>query len=313
MASVYTLPEGLPKPLEFEKWTPRVVTALGCNPGPFTLGGSNTFLVGTGKSRLLIDTGEGRPEYLDVLQRAMADSGCDSLQAILLTHHHMDHVGGIEDVQKKFGPVPVHKCHRRMRTVDPDEVTEDPHARVYEGGDEEKYVNIADGEVFRTEGATLTAHYTPGHCDDHMVFFLHEEQGLFSGDNVLGFGTTTFEDLSDYMDSLNKMLQLKPAVMYPNHGPLITNGCGKVEEYIKHRNLREGHIVAGLKHAEKDGRTALEIVKEVYLGLDPKLVPAAARNVGHHLRRLAKAGRVTSHVTESGELRWQLLKTPAPL
>ena len=70
---------------DVDRWSDRVVVALGKNPSIFAGPGTNTFLIGTGKRRILLDTGSGLPEYLDVLERAMVEGGCESLQEIFMT------------------------------------------------------------------------------------------------------------------------------------------------------------------------------------------------------------------------------------
>jgi glyoxylase-like metal-dependent hydrolase (beta-lactamase superfamily II) len=94
---------------DIERWSERVVVALGQNPGVFTGPGTNTYLIGTGPRRVLLDTGEGRPEYLDVLERACARAGVNGLQEIVLTHGHPDHMGGVAGVLERFGPLRVSK------------------------------------------------------------------------------------------------------------------------------------------------------------------------------------------------------------
>lgn len=84
--------------------SPRVTRVLGLNPGKFTLEGTNTYLVGTGPRRLLVDTGEGRPGYVAELQRAMRLAGCSALQEVVLTHAHPDHVLGVPQLREAFGP-----------------------------------------------------------------------------------------------------------------------------------------------------------------------------------------------------------------
>ena len=99
-------------------------------------------------------------------------------------------------------------------------------------------VSKKDGQVFETDGATLKAFHTPGHTSDSIVLHflvmlflcflvimksccLQEENAIFSGDTILGEGTTVFEDYVNYMQSLQKILELKPKVIYPGHGPVV--------------------------------------------------------------------------------------------
>ena len=88
---------------DVDVWSERVTVALGQNPGVFTGPGTNTYLVGRGRRRLLLDPGEGRAAYLPVLERAMQRAGCEGLEGIVLTHSHVDHVGGVRSVLERFG------------------------------------------------------------------------------------------------------------------------------------------------------------------------------------------------------------------
>jgi glyoxylase-like metal-dependent hydrolase (beta-lactamase superfamily II) len=97
------------------------------------------------------------------------------------------------------------------------------------------YTEIRDGQIFQVEGATLTAVATPGHTSDHTSFYSKEESALFSGDCILGQGSTVFESLKDYMESLQRLKTLAPKKIYPGHGPVVENGTEKIEEYILHR------------------------------------------------------------------------------
>jgi glyoxylase-like metal-dependent hydrolase (beta-lactamase superfamily II) len=104
--------QNLPTIADFERLSPRVMTVLGKNPGPFALTGTNTYLIGEGPKKILLDTGEGNPEYIPNLERAMASCGCTGISKIIITHWHFDHLGGLPSVQQRFGPhIPVVSKH----------------------------------------------------------------------------------------------------------------------------------------------------------------------------------------------------------
>jgi glyoxylase-like metal-dependent hydrolase (beta-lactamase superfamily II) len=152
---------------------------------------------------------------------------------------------------------------------------------------------LKDGSVVRTEGASLRALHTPGHALDHLCFILEEENALFSGDNVLGVGTTVIPaesgDLGDYMASLQRVLSQEPGRIYPAHGPCIEDGPAKLREYIAHRQDRENQILSamgtGVQHVP-------DIVAEVYAAYPKTLHPAAGQSVASHLLKLEREGRV---------------------
>ena len=101
-----------PQP-NWEKLSERVIDVLGQNPTMMTLNGTNCYLVGTGKARLLIDTGEDGPsreKMLGYLEEAMEAEGVETIQEIIVTHMHHDHFGGVAAIQQRFGPgIPVAK------------------------------------------------------------------------------------------------------------------------------------------------------------------------------------------------------------
>ncbi len=262
---------------DVDVWSDRVVVALGQNPSVFTGPGTNTYLVGTGRRRILLDAGDGREAYLPVLEQALERADCDGLQEIVITHGHPDHVGGVESVMKRFGEVRVSK-------------------RPWPESDAIHPFDIApidEGSVVKTEGATLRGIHTPGHCPDHLCFVLEEEGVVFSGDNILGIGTTVIPaesgSLSDYMKSLERLEAEQPRRIYPAHGPCIQDGPAKVREYIEHRLEREKQILAALGD---ETRKVIEIVRTVYAAYPEALYPAAGQSVTSHLAKLETEGRV---------------------
>jgi glyoxylase-like metal-dependent hydrolase (beta-lactamase superfamily II) len=273
-------------------WSDRVAVALGQNPGPFTGPGTNSYLIGTGSHRILLDPGEGAEAYLPVLESALDRAGCVGIQEIVVTHAHQDHIGGVASVLQRFGPMKVSK-------------------KPWPGADEKFGVEIDaidDGALIRTENATLRAIHTPGHAPDHLSFMIDEERALISGDNILGVGTAVIPldtgDLLDYVNSLERVLAEAPGRIYPAHGPLIEDGPAKIREYIAHRNDREREILAAL---EREPMLVTEIVGIVYAAYPKVPHPAAGQSVTQHLLKLERENRVTRKAGANAlSARWAL-------
>lgn len=282
---------------KIEQLSGRVIRILGCNPSPITLQGTNTYLVGTGTKRILIDTGNpGVPEYIESLGSMLKKLDV-KIEGIVLTHYHMDHVGGIADIERdvisRGQSIPLYK----FRRCSEDWKEESPP------NTDSKYTFIENESTITTEGVTLRAFHTPGHTDDHIVLHLLEENNLFSGDCVLGEGTAVFEDLYDYMKSLAFLLQLKPEKIYPGHGPVLENPMKHIQYYIDHRNERENQILTTLEHSPQPLRS-LDIVKLVY-DIPEHLYGPADINVNNHLKKLQKEKKVN---VKDGDL-WQHCKS----
>jgi ribonuclease/clavin/mitogillin len=275
---------------DVDVWSERVTVALGQNPSAFTGPGTNTYLVGTGPERILLDPGQGVPGYLPVLERAMERAGVAAIQEIVLTHGHPDHIGGVRAVRERFGKLRVSKF---------------PWPEVDASYADLELKPLADGAVVRTEGATLRGVFTPGHAPDHLCFVLEEEQALFTGDNVLGVGTTVIPnengDLGLYLGSLARLLALAPRRIYPAHGPLIEDGVAKLREYIAHRHERERQILAALEGGPK---RVMEVVKIVYAAYPEALHAAAAQSTTQHLRKLEREGRARASDADALTARW---------
>ncbi|KAI1940123.1 hypothetical protein LOZ66_002558 [Ophidiomyces ophidiicola] len=298
---------------EVERLSASVVRILAGNPGKFTLQGSfheknafasskfraipgtNTYLVGCGRQRLLIDTGEGKPAWIATL-RSVLKTEKATVSKALLTHWHQDHTGGVEDLSKL--------C---------------PEAMIYKNDADTGMEDIQDGQVFQVDGATLRAFHTPGHTEDHMAFVLEEENAMFTGDNVLGHGTAVFENLSAYLSSLEKMGALGTQRGYPGHGPVIDNCKAKISDYIQHRQQRENEVVRVLEYGTLDTSKIkqesspdrkpvpwdlMEIVKIIYHNVPENLHIPASHGINQVLVKLERDGKVI-HDEKSGK--WTLV------
>jgi glyoxylase-like metal-dependent hydrolase (beta-lactamase superfamily II) len=167
------------------------------------------------------------------------------------------------------------------------------------GGD-----RLRDGEELVAGTTTVRVVATPGHSADHVAFWLERDRSLFTGDAVLGKGTSVIDppegDLAAYLRSLRKMRDLEPRTIHPGHGPMVFRGVAKLEEYLAHREEREAQIVAALKVSP---RTIDELVEAIYVGYPEDVRPLAARSVLAHLTKLAAEGRVDDS-TRSGVTRY---------
>ncbi len=251
------------------------------DPGPLTGAGSRTYLVGEGRP-ILIDTGSGVAAYAGRLAAALrAEAGPAAL--VLVTHHHSDHQGGLAQVAVLAPRTPMWKRPHREDRVRP--------ARALEGG-----------ELIEADGVRLQALYTPGHASDHLCFYWPERRALFTGDLVLGGSPTIIPvgdgDLGDYLASLERLLALDLAVLYPGHGEPIETPHQYIRDYIAHRKMREGQVLDAL-HAGL--HTAAAIAARIYPPLGPGLARPARDQVFSILMKLEREGIVVRHPAEAAE------------
>lgn len=165
---------------------------------------------------------------------------------------------------------------------------------------------MRDRDPIRVGDTTIVPIYTPGHTSDHVAFWLERDGGLFTGDAVLGRGTSVIDppegDLAAYLRSLRRMSELEPRTLYPGHGPIVLEGRRKLEEYLSHRSEREEQILAALAGGP---RPIAEVVDAVYSGYPPEVLPLASRSVLAHLKKLEGEGRV-EHTGRGGSMRYAI-------
>lgn len=307
---------------------PHVLRIMGQNPSRMTLRGTNTYLVGDGAKRILIDASDGNDKYMATLLRVCRDAGVTEITDVLLTHGHYDHMGGILRVKEEFPSARVWKY------LPPDDST----LRVSNAESALLGVkHLADGATFPVAtvdadapALVLRAVYTPGHYNDHMCFFLEDstqqeaQPALFSGDCILGAGSCVFDSLRELMASLALLQARGPYVIFPGHGPVVQDAAAKIREYITHREQREQEVLAALTAAASAsspssassrlmaGLSVAEIVRRIYTSLPFALQLAARKAVDKHLHKLVLDGRVV-RIDGSHSSWWRRLFTaPAP-
>jgi glyoxylase-like metal-dependent hydrolase (beta-lactamase superfamily II) len=229
------------------------------NPGPFTLTGTRTWLLG---ETAVIDPGPEIDSHIDAIVDAMP-----RLDTIFITHRHGDHAPAALPLKQRTG----------ARIIAPLDIAD---------------VRIAGGETFDVDGTTLEAIATPGHTREHICF-LTADRDLFTGDTILGEGTTVIfppdGNMGDYLRSLATLRAREPRRIHPAHGPSRDDAIALIDEYIAHRLERERQIVDALR----DGmRTTPELRTYIYPTLDERLHRAAELQLTAHLVKLQEEGRV---------------------
>jgi len=300
-----------------EQVSPLIRRVVADNPSKFTYLGTGTYIVGRGDVAV-IDPGPRLDAHVDALAAALEPD--ERVTHLLVTHTHTDHSPATAALRERtgapsygFGPhgeVPPDDPADRIVFGDP-EADGDPakekgrgEKELREGADTDftPDISLRHGDVVSGPGWTIEAVHTPGHTSNHLCYALREEQALFSGDHVMGWSTTVIVppdgDLGQYLASLQLVLDRDDDVLWPTHGPPITDPQALVRSYVAHRQDRTDQIVAVLA----DGPAGLtDIVPRVYRDVAKTLWLPAAMSTHAHLLHLVEEGRV--RVVGGGEPR----------
>ena len=236
-----------------------VTRVVAPNPGPYTGPGTNTWLVDAGPVAVVIDPGPDDDSHLHAIDRAL---GGRTVGVVLVTHSHPDHL----PLAERFATA--HRASVR------------------------RFPELTDGDVVRAGNVNITALHTPGHSSDHLTFWLAADRALFTGDLVLGRGSSMVTypegDVAAYIRSLDRLLALNPRILYPGHWEEVTDAMGKLAEYRGHRLDREAQVRSEL--ARGPG-TARELTERVYgTELGDELTRAAEMTLRAHLQKLVDEG-----------------------
>ena len=241
-----------------------IVGIRAANPSPFTLSGTNTWVVRRDPA-WVVDPGPAIAGHLDALEAELQARG--GLAGIALTHDHSDHAEAVPALRERF---PRARLAAARGAVD---------------------VVLEDGDAF----GPLLALRTPGHAPDHLAYLV--DGVALTGDAVLGEGSVfIYPDpgaLAGYLSALEVLRERAPAVIAPGHGPLVEDVDTKLNQYITHRLDRERRLIAAL---DGGARTVDELLDAVWDDAPVALRPAAAVTLAAHLDKLEDEGRLPDGV-----------------
>jgi glyoxylase-like metal-dependent hydrolase (beta-lactamase superfamily II) len=238
-----------------------------------TLQGTNSYVIDCGDgSALVVDPGPPIDSHIEALLAAARSRGL-TIAAIALSHGHPDHALGAPALKSATGAPRF--AHPKSKA---------PHD-----------VDLPLEEDLRVGTIALRTIDAPGHTFDHAIFYLPHERALFTGDTILGEGTTVIAPPGGAMRPYQRTLARLAGefgdaqVIYGGHGPVVTDPRAKIAEYIAHRQMREAQILDALRDGPK---TIPDLVRHIYSPQRQVLWPAMARQMLAHLIALESEGIV---------------------
>ncbi len=255
------------------------------NPSPFTLGGTNTWVIGraahgpaAASGAWLVDPGPALPAHLDAIAAEAERRG--GLAGIALTHDHPDHAEAVPALRERFGGAGAVPLAGARGAVD---------------------LPLADGD----HAGPLEALATPGHAPDHLTYLLASGPIAFTGDAVLGEGSVFIAPdpgaLAGYLAGLARLRERRPALICPGHGPLVEDPDAKIAEYIEHRLGRERALLAAL---DAGARTIDELLDRAWADAPAHLRLPATVTLAAHLDKLADEDRLPDGVERPERPPW---------
>ena len=245
------------------------------------------YLVHTSKELLVFDPGSPYEEEQQALAECVDEmiGAGRQVREIILTHHHPDHVGGVNAL----------KAHLALNGSNVRVAAHRETAKILNDVHVDRF--IEDGEIIKLDGEPqlqLQAMHTPGHARGHLCFHDALRGVLITGDNIVGFGSVLIDpadgNMRDYLTSLETMRSLPDlSVLFGGHGPAVATPYKKIDEYISHRLERERNILEAVQNGITDPK---EIVGQVYTDVSPKAYAMAERAVLAHLEKLREDGKV---------------------
>lgn len=271
-----------------QRWD--VVCVRAHNPGPLTMSGTNSWVVGRDPA-WVVDPGPALDAHLENLAGELVRRG--GLGGVVLTHDHIDHSEAVGALRERF-PAPLAAARAPQGT--PQGGTPGGHTAADGVGDARPTLDVQLSDGVRV--GPFEALYTPGHAPDH--FALIAGGVCFTGDAVLGEGSVFVAPdpgaLAGYLDGLARLAGRELDVLCPGHGPPIWTPRERIAQYIEHRLERERLLVAAL-----DGgcRSTEELLDAAWFDVPDQLRPLATVTLAAHLDKLAEEGRLPEGVARA--------------
>lgn len=263
------------------------------NPSPMTLDGTHTFLVGE-TDLAVIDPGPAITAHLNAILAAVGPG--QRISHILVTHSHLDHSPLARPLSDATGaPVLAAGASDWGRSATMQRLADAGGIGGGEGVDAGFLPDriLSDGEVLCGDGWRIKALHTPGHMANHLCFAWNG--ALFSGDLVMGWSTSLISppdgDLTAFRHSLTRLITRDDRIYYPAHGDKVADPAARCRALLQHRAGREAQILDALGNGPA---TAPDLTARIYTGIDPRLIPAAERNVLAHLIDLVERNLVSA-------------------
>ncbi|MEM8787562.1 MAG: MBL fold metallo-hydrolase [Pseudomonadota bacterium] len=275
-----------------DRIAPDILRLTAPNPGPMTATGTQTYLIGDA-GVAVVDPGPDDPAHVAAIQAAAPGP----IEAILVTHAHLDHSGAVPALQAATGaPVLAFGAAHDGRSPAMAALADRPGLAGGEGIDAgfRPDRRLVDGETLRGADWQITALHTPGHLSNHMCFALGNSPWLLTGDTVMGWSSTLISppdgSVSAFLASLEALLQRPQTHYLPGHGPPVPNGPAQCRAQAAHRHMRARQIESELA---RGAASVTDLTARIYHDVPAQLHKAAARNVLAHLLDGVERGRVT--------------------
>jgi glyoxylase-like metal-dependent hydrolase (beta-lactamase superfamily II) len=244
-------------------------------------GVTNTYLVVGSGGAAFIDTGWDRPGEAEARIAYWEHIGRPPLAGIVVTHRHPPHWGNAPAIQKACGGAPIIASALEKEAIE---------ARMQSAKVDR---SVRDGDTLRLRSLTLQFVEAPGHTFGSLAVFIPETGALFTGDNVMGSGSSVINpgegEIGLYLQTLEKFIRYRPRVIYPGQGPVVSDPHAKLTGLIAHRHERERQI-AGL--LAKGPQSIEDIAVALYADVREGVQHLARRQVESHLIKLRQEGKV---------------------